>query len=155
MIKKTRNAVRTFLIRNNQVICTRYKIDNIGFIDIPGGKIEDGETPENAAIREFKEETGMIISSLEKLGNIIIEYPDRIYNMVVFAAKEYKGTPQEFAENESFWIPIKKLLQIPNRYAMTYLLAPEFKNELESKDINIKFLVDSSHKVLEYSRNLN
>lgn len=45
MTKKIRNAVRTFLIKENQVICTKYKIGNVGYIDIPGGKIELGETP--------------------------------------------------------------------------------------------------------------
>lgn len=152
MNKKIRDAVRTFLIKDNQVVCTKYKIENIGYIDIPGGKIEVGETPQQAAIREFKEETGIDISELEKVGKIIIEYPDRIYNIEVFLAAKYSGFPQEFDENESFWIPINDLLECENRYAITYLLQPEFKNELESKRINIKFLTDENHKVLDISR---
>lgn len=62
MTKKIRNAVRTFLIKNNQVICIKYKIGNVGYVDIPGGKIELNESPQKAAIREFKEETGIDIS---------------------------------------------------------------------------------------------
>lgn len=68
MTKKNRNAVRTFLIKDNQVVCIKYKIGNIGYFDIPGGKIEMGETPQKTAIREFKEETGIEINNLEKLG---------------------------------------------------------------------------------------
>lgn len=152
MMKKTRNAVRTFLIKDNQVVCTKYKIGNVGYIDIPGGKIEMGETPQIAAIREFKEETGIEISDLEKLGNIIVEYPDRIYNMEIFRANKYNGVPQEFDENESFWMPIEDLVKKQNRYAITYLLQSEFQNELRSKSINIKFLVDDNHRVLDYSK---
>lgn len=152
MTKKTRKAVRTFLIKDNQVICTKYKIDNVGYIDIPGGKIEIGETPQNAAIREFKEETGIDISDLEKLGNIIVEYPDRIYEMEIFKTNKYNGIPQEFDENESFWISIDDLLKKQKRYAITYLLQPEFQNELKNKSINIKFLVDNNHKIIDYSR---
>ncbi len=152
MTKKIRNAVRTFLIKDEQVICTKYKIGNVGYIDIPGGKIELDETPKQAAVREFKEETGIDISELEKLGKIIVEYPDRIYNMEVFIATQYNGFPQEFDENESFWIPINKLLENENRYAITFLLQPEFQNELKNKSINIKFLVDANHKVLDISK---
>lgn len=61
-------------------------------------------------------------------------------------------SPQEFDENESFWISINDLLKYENRYAITYLLQPEFQNELKTKSINIKFLVDENHKVLDTSR---
>jgi len=127
MSKQVRYAVRTFLIKDNKVVCTKYKKNNIGFIDIPGGKIEDGETSDIAAVREFKEETGIIISDLEKIGTIIIEYPNRIYYM-------------------------EELLQQDKRYAITYLLQPEFTNEFENKSINVKFLVNGNHSIIDYFR---
>ena len=148
--KKVRNAVRTFLIEDDKVVCTKYKTLNVGYYDIPGGKIEDGETPEDAAIREFKEETGLDVYNLEKVGNVIIEYPDRIYNMETFIANSYDGVPQEFEENFSFWIDIDNLLKEKNRYAITYLLQPEFKNDFKNKNVNVKFLVDENHKVINY-----
>lgn len=74
--KNIRKAVRTFLINDNNVICIEYKKNDIGFIDIPGGKIEDNENSVQAAIREFKEETGINITNLKKIGKAIIEYPD-------------------------------------------------------------------------------
>ena len=58
MNKKIRKAVRTYLIKNNKVVVIRYKQHDNGYYDIPGGKIEDGETPDETSIREFKEETG-------------------------------------------------------------------------------------------------
>ena len=65
MHKNIRNAVRTFLIEDNSVICTKYKVDNVGYIDIPGGKIEEGEIPTQTAIREMKEETGITVKNLK------------------------------------------------------------------------------------------
>ncbi len=60
----------------------------------------------------MKENWGIDISELEKLGKIIVEYPDRIYTMEVFIATKYNGFPQEFNENESFWLSINDLLKM-------------------------------------------
>jgi len=49
----------------NQWLFTRHKKRGLEF---PGGKVELGETPEAAAIREVKEETGAIIDSLRYIG---------------------------------------------------------------------------------------
>ena len=89
--KKVRNSVRVFVIVDRKVLCIRYKEENIGYIDILGGKIEEGETSMETAVREVKEETGIEVSNLEEVGNVIIEYPDRIYNMKVFVTSDYRG----------------------------------------------------------------
>lgn len=79
MNKPIRKAVRCYLIKDNKVVATQYKEGNIreGYYDIPGGKIEDGELPEQAAIREMKEETGLEIKNLKYKGKMIIEYSNR------------------------------------------------------------------------------
>ena len=66
MDKPIRKAVRSFLIKDNKVVVIKYKEGNkkIGYYDIPGGKIEEGETLEQTAIREMNEETGLKIKSL-------------------------------------------------------------------------------------------
>lgn len=111
--KKVRKAVRCFLIRENKVVVTKYKAGNLkaGYYEIPGGKIEEGETPEQAVMREFKEETGMQVSDLKRKGSMIVEYPNRIFNFETYVAQEYQGEPQEFEENTSEWITINELLK--------------------------------------------
>ena len=81
------------------------------YYDIPGGKIEGEETPEQTAIREMKEETGLKIKNLKYKGNMIIEYPNRIFNFEVFICNESEGEPQDFEENTSEWIEINELLK--------------------------------------------
>lgn len=103
MEKTIRKAVRCYLIKDNKIVVIQYKEGNRkeGHYDIPGGKVEAGETPEQAAIREMKEETGINVKSLTYKGIMTIEYPDRKYVLDTFVASEYVGEPGEFDENTS------------------------------------------------------
>lgn len=109
MDKKIRKAVRTYLIKNNKVVVINYKQHDNGYYDIPGGKIEDGETPEEASIREFKEETGITIKKQHYIGHNTIEYPDKIFEFKIYLVDDYSGDPLEFEENYSMWINVDDL----------------------------------------------
>lgn len=111
MDKPVRKAVRCYLIKDNKVVAIKYKTGRKrGYYDIPGGKIEEGETPKQTAIREVMEETGLSISNPVYKGNIIIEYPNRIYDFDIFILNEFEGKIQEFQENKSVLIDINTLL---------------------------------------------
>lgn len=128
--KPIRKAVRCYLIKDDKIVAIKNKNDVVsnknGFYDIPGGKIEEGETPKQAAIREMKEETGLIISNLKEKGKMIIEYPHKIFDFVIFTTNECEGTPQEFEENSSEWIEIDELLKkeklLPNSFILSRFL---------------------------------
>ena len=50
------------LIRNDSVLMVRHVEPDDDYWTLPGGKIESGETPEEAVVREFAEETGIEVS---------------------------------------------------------------------------------------------
>ena len=149
-MKKVRNAVRAFVVDGNKVLCIRYKEENIGYIDIPGGKIEEGETGVEAAIRVVKEETGIEVCNLQEVGNVVIEYPDRIYNMEVFVTSYYRGNVRNNEENDAFFLDIKDLLKEKKRYAITYLLDNEVEDSFNNRKVNVKFNVDSNHNIINF-----
>ena len=62
MDKPIRKAVRCYLIKDNNVVAAKYKQGNKeGYYDIPGGKIEEGELPEQTVIREMKQRKNLQI----------------------------------------------------------------------------------------------
>ena len=110
-MKNVRKAVRCYLIKDGRVVVTKYNEGQptAGYYDIPGGKIEDGETAEQAAIREMREETGIVVKNLKHRGRFIADNPDRIFDFEVFLTADFEGEPQDFVENTSEWIEIEKL----------------------------------------------
>ena len=143
-MKKIRKAIRTFLIKDNKVIAIRYKTEkNYNYYDIPGGKIEENETSEDASIREFKEETGMIINNQKYKGNVIIEYPHMIFDFDIYVVEGYEEEPIETDENYSMWIDIEELKNKKEVFPSIEIL-----NYLGKNSINLKIISDEKHNIL-------
>ena len=158
MDKPIRKAVRCYLIKDNEVVVTKYKKGNKkeGYCDIPGGKIEEGESPKQTAIREMKEETGIEIQNLKYKGIMTIEYPDRLFIFDTFITKEYEGEPQEFEENTSEWIDIDELLKKEKILSNIILLDKFLIKGLidDNRNFNLHIKVDEQENILGIDYNL-
>jgi len=145
MDKKVRKAVRTFLIKDNDVIVTKYKtIKNKDYYDIPGGKIEINESSMNASVREFQEETGIDILNQKYKGNVIIEYPNMIFDFDIYIVDKYAGEPKEFDENYSMWINIDRLFNEVKKFPCIEII--KYLNE---NNIKLKIYSDDNHNILK------
>ncbi len=73
-----------------------------------GGKLEAGETLEEAARREFMEEAGVTVKNLSKRGvlEFFFEGNSEMLEVHVFKAMEYSGTPVETEEMKPQWFEI-------------------------------------------------
>ena len=61
---KTRDGSRAIIVQDGRILLTHEL--NSGWWLIPGGGIEEGETPEECVIREVEEETGLIVRPTEQ-----------------------------------------------------------------------------------------
>lgn len=79
-----------------------------------GGKFEEGETPEECARRETKEETGLTLHNLFYRGIVTFtsdKYPAE--QMHLFKSTAFSGAIKDCDEGELDWIEKEKLLSLP------------------------------------------
>ena len=69
-----------------------------------GGKVESGETKEQALIRECKEELNVLLSVGEVFMDVVHEYPDLTVHLTLFNATIVEGEPQKIEHNDIQWI---------------------------------------------------
>lgn len=78
-----------------------------------GGKVENGETKDQALIRECREELGITVS----VGNVFTEvthtYPDLTVHLTLFNATIAKGVPQKLEHNDIRWITPSEIQNYP------------------------------------------
>ena len=145
-----RYAVRVFAIKEGKIVCIRYDENalNSGFYDIPGGKIEEGETEIEACKREFKEETGMSVDDLRCIGKVITKYPERVFSFKIYVAGIVEGKPCKKENNDIYWMPIEDLRKQKKRFAVTHVLDEEFMQDFKDGNINVEFTCDKEHNIL-------
>lgn len=71
--------------------------------EFPGGKVEEGERPEDAVIREVKEELQLDINPVASIGRVVYEYPDSTVDLTLFHCALIDGLPILKEHNDLSW----------------------------------------------------
>lgn len=101
-------AVLCFIVRAGEVLLIEKKRGlGAGKVNGPGGRIEGEETPEQAAVRETREEIGVTPCGLERGGALWFRFTDGYsLHCTVFRASGFEGEPIETDEAKPFWAPV-------------------------------------------------
>jgi len=71
--------------------------------EFPGGKIEDGETPEQCIVREIWEELNVDIEIIKPLHEIVFNYPEKSVQLIPFLCSLTKGNPTPIEHHTIRW----------------------------------------------------
>ena len=69
-----------------------------------GGKVEPGETKEEALIRECREELAVELAVGDIFMDVVHEYPDLTVHLTLYHATIADGVPQKLEHNDIRWI---------------------------------------------------
>lgn len=97
-----------FIVRDGQILLIHKKRGiGAGKINGPGGKVDPGETPLAAAIRETQEEIGVTPLDPQLRGDLRFHFRDGLrLHCLIYLATGFAGEPYETAEAIPLWFPV-------------------------------------------------
>ncbi|MDW8183251.1 MAG: (deoxy)nucleoside triphosphate pyrophosphohydrolase [Caldimicrobium sp.] len=103
-------VVAAFIEREGKVFMVRrpFHKKRGGLWEFPGGKVEEGESPEDALKREIKEELGIEVVPLEIISRCKHIYPDEFIELILIKAHT-EGEPSPKEAIEARWIEIEEI----------------------------------------------
>lgn len=145
----SKQTTLVFLIKKDKVLLAMKKRGfGEGRWNGSGGKVHDGETIEDAAKREVKEEIGVIIKKPKKVAVLNFYFAEKEewnQQVIVYLTKDWEGEPAESEEMKPKWF---KIDQIPynqmwsdDSYWIPYVLS--------GKKVKADFLFDGNQKVID------
>lgn len=115
--KDLKYGVGVLVVKDGRFLCGIRS--DTGEISGPGGHIEKGETPEQAAIRETKEEFGITPTDLKRVG--CIKSPDNLYlPTMVFVCTKWSGQPKAGAEMAEGHVSFEDMRELDKDDAVLY-----------------------------------
>lgn len=73
-------------------------------LEFPGGKIESGETPEQALVRELYEEVGINVTVFSPFETLEYQFPDRHIVLRFFLVEGWEGEPWGMEGQPGEWV---------------------------------------------------
>ena len=107
-----------------------------GFWELPGGKIEGGETTEETIIRELNEELGIKVNALSLHQTMQHTYTDRMIELCIYNVDQYQNTPLGIEGQQIAWVSIQEL--------HNYQLLPTMKAFIDSITLPNKYWITPS-----------
>ncbi|MGH0556105.1 (deoxy)nucleoside triphosphate pyrophosphohydrolase [Bacillus pretiosus] len=114
MKKKVSVVGAVIFNERNEVLCALRspKMSLPNYWEFPGGKINEGEMPQEALVREIKEELGCLINVGEKIEEVDYEYENIIVHLVTYKANIKSGILKALEHAEIKWVQVEKLFEL-------------------------------------------
>ncbi len=117
---KTRAGCRAIVLREGMLLLSHETVT--GWWLIPGGGLEEGETPEECVVRETEEETGLIVRPLRQFLTLYEYYEEYRYISRYFVCEVTGSGRMRLTEAEARrgleprWLPLEEAVDIFSRH---------------------------------------
>ena len=117
---RTREGSRALVVRDGMILLSHETVS--GWWLVPGGGMEEGETPEDCCVRETEEETGLIVRPLKQFLTIYEYYEEYRYISRYFICAETGEGRMRLTDAEKRrgarpeWIPLEDAAEIFSRH---------------------------------------
>ena len=104
-------VVAALIVRGGRLLIARRPEGRhmAGRWEFPGGKLEKGESPEDAVEREIREELGLDVRAGRIYQAIAYSYPEKDVLLLFYAAAVVSGEPRPIEEAEIRWVTVEEL----------------------------------------------
>ncbi len=104
-------VVAALIVRGGRLLIARRPEGRhmAGRWEFPGGKLEKGESPEDAVEREIREELGLDVRAGRIYQAIAYSYPEKDVLLLFYAAAVVSGEPRPIEEAEIRWVTVAEL----------------------------------------------
>jgi 8-oxo-dGTP diphosphatase len=110
---KTIEVVAAIIRQGDSILATQRGYGEFeGFWEFPGGKIEEGEAPEVALIREIQEELAVRVEVGEQLCTVRYAYPTFNLVMQCYWCRIVEGTPALLEHKSARWLTAETLIEV-------------------------------------------
>lgn len=134
-------ATLLFVVRDEEILLIRKKRGlGAGKVNGPGGRLEAGEGPVDAAIREVQEELCVTPTGIRGYGELLFQFVDGYsIHVWVYRADDCQGTPQETDEAIPLWTPVDRI-PFDEMWADDVVWLPQM---LQGKHFHGRFIFDN------------
>ena len=111
---KTVKVVAAVIVKDGKILATQRGYGEFkGFWEFPGGKVEPGESPEAALVREISEELKASVPVGELITTVEYDYPGFHLSMDCFWCELVSGSEIELTEHEAArWLGVDELASV-------------------------------------------
>ena len=109
-------VVAAIIQHEGQILCCQRADSPLPYLsykwEFPGGKLQEGETREQALIREIEEELDMTINHLQFALTVVHQYPDFELTMHCYQAGTTATDFNLNVHQQAIWLPLSRLDQL-------------------------------------------
>lgn len=139
---KTRDGSRAIIVQDGRILLTHEL--NSGWWLIPGGGIEEGETPEECVIREVEEETGLIVRPTEQFLMMHEYYEEYLYTGYFFVCEVTEKGRMRLTDVEKQrgvqpeWLPLQDAIELFSKHESYADISEEKRGSYQREYIALK-----------------